>query len=68
MKIFFRVASGTFLRTYVGLYVGDLLTDMNKQLYKTLSLLPTGIKLFQMIFGCNIHLISSPRKVHRGNN
>ena len=26
-----RVASGMFLRTYVGLYVGDLLTDLNEQ-------------------------------------
>ena len=31
--MFFRVASGTFLRTYVGLYVGVLLTDLNKQCY-----------------------------------
>ena len=29
--VMFRVASGTFLRTYVGLYVGNLLTDLNKQ-------------------------------------
>ena len=31
MSIFFRVASGTFLRTYVGLYVGFLLIDMSEQ-------------------------------------
>ena len=30
-RYFFRVASGTFLRMYVGLYVGDLLTDLNEQ-------------------------------------
>ena len=28
---FFLVYSGTFLRTYVGLYVGVLLTDLNKK-------------------------------------
>ena len=28
---FFLVYSGTFLRAYVGLYVGVLLTDLNKK-------------------------------------
>ena len=31
MEIFFRVSSGTFFCTYVGLYVGFLLTDLNKK-------------------------------------
>ena len=31
MSIFFRVASGTFLRMYVGLYVFFLLTDLIEQ-------------------------------------
>ena len=30
---FFRVSSGKFLHTYVGLYVGVLLTDLNKKYY-----------------------------------
>ena len=43
MSIFFRVASGTFLRTYVGLYVGFLLTDLSEQY----QVPPTSEKLDQ---------------------